>query len=442
MNLIRSLYLNDRFFYLCSTCIFLFFVSFLYEFVFLIALVLLAGLLIALTTDLYFLYRSTSVSAQRIVGSVLSLNEDNDIVVVVTNLKRFVRYIRIIDEIPFQFNRRDFKIHAVLEKETEKKIGYQLRPLTRGAYEFGDLHVFVSTQIGLATRKETTACATTVSVYPSILQMVRQELRALNHPSFTQGENKQFRAGQSYEFDQVKAYTPGDDTRNINWKATSTQSEVMVNVYEAERSQQIYSIIDKSRVMKLPFNGLTLVDYAINATLAFSNIVMKKQDKAGLIIFSKHIGALLKADRGARHLKKVMYSLYKEKYDYSEANYEALYAAVKHNIPNRSLLFLYTNFDSIHALERNIPALKLMNRNHLLVVVFFENSELENYSKQPASSLLDIYQQTIAKKFILEKNQIYRELQKHGITAIKTTPEQLSTSTINMYLDLKSRSLI
>jgi uncharacterized protein (DUF58 family) len=194
--------------------------------------------------------------------------------------------------------------------------------------------------------------------------------------------------------------------------------------------------------MKMPFNGLTLMDYAINSSLAFSNIVLKKQDKAGLIIFSKTVGALLKADRGPRHLKKVMYALYKEKYDYTEADYEGLYTNIRKTIPNRSLLFLYTNFDSIYALERNISVLRLINKYHLLVVVFFENSELESYSKTEAHDLLDIYQLTIAKKFILEKNQIYKELQKHGIQSIKCTPETLSANTINKYLELKSRGLV
>jgi uncharacterized protein (DUF58 family) len=137
-----------------------------------------------------------------------------------------------------------------------------------------------------------------------------------------------------------------------------------------------------------------------------------------------------------------MYALYKEKYDYNEADYEALYTNIRKTIPNRSLLFLYTNFDSIYALERNIPVLRLINRYHLLVVVFFENSELETYSKTKAKDVLDIYQITIAKKFTLEKNQIYKELQKHGIQAIKCTPETLSLSTINKYLDLKSRGLV
>ncbi len=442
MDQFKKLYLTDRVFYALAGCIALFFVSFLFAWVFYLAITLLCSTVLIAIVDLLLLFRTNAVMVERRMGSVFSLGDKNNITITIANQLSQILYLKIIDEIPYQFNERDFSVHTHLDARKTEVIQYSVIPKLRGEYMFGSIHVFVRTKLGLISKKETTSLERAIAVFPSIIQMSRQELIALNHPSFTQGENKNRKRGQSYEFDQIKAYVPGDDTRHINWKASSTQSEIMVNFYEDERSQQIYSIIDKSRVMKMPFNGLTLVDYAINSTLAFSNIVLKKQDKAGLVIFSKTTSTTLKADKGPRHLKKIMYALYKERYDYTEADYEALYTTIRRTIPNRSLLFLYTNFDSIYALERNIPVLRLINRNHLLVVVFFENAELENYSRNEANSLLDIYQLTIAKKFMLEKQQIYKELHKHGIQSIKCTPENLSASTINKYLELKSRGVI
>lgn len=442
MKAFRQLYLSDRMFYALSIVIGLFLLGFAFQFIFYLALTSLSLVALATLYDAWTLYKQPITEARRSVADVLSLNETVKIRVDVKNNSAMAIRATILDEIPFQFRLRDYSVSLTLAGYAEETIEYTLKPQIRGEYAFASVHVFVQSSIGLISKKETHPLHKQVAVFPSILQMGRQELVALNHPSFIQGENKNRKLGQSYEFDQIKVYVPGDDTRNINWKATSTMNEVMVNCYEDERSQQIYSVIDKSRVMKMPFNGLTLVDYAINAALAFSNIVLKKQDKAGLILFSKHIGGFLKADRGPRHLKKIMYALYKEKYDYSEANYELLYSSIKRNIPNRSLIFLYTNFDSFYALERNLPVLKLMNRNHLLVVVFFENEELKDYARSEARTLKDIYQITIARKTILEKNQIYKELQKHGIQAIQCTPETLSANTINKYLELKTRGMI
>ena len=442
MGIIKNLHLTDRVFYFLGAIIFLFFTSFLYHSMFYIALAGLIFCALLLLVDIILLFKSAAVSASRTIAPILSLNDKNPVQISISNRSGLNLTLKIIDEIPYQFNERDFSISTTLEKAKSETINYFVSPLIRGEYLFGNINVFVKTRLGFAAKRETTFCEMRVAVYPSIIQMIRQELIALTSLTGTTGERKSKKIGRSYEFDQIKSYVPGDDTRHINWKATSTLSELMVNHYEDERSQQIYSIIDKSRVMKMPFNGLTLVDYAINSTLAFSNIVLKKDDKAGLIIFSKKTDTALKAEKGSRHLKKIMYALYKERYDYSEANYEALYSSIRRTITNRSLLFLYTNFDSIYALERSIAILRMINRYHLLVVVFFENTELEDYSKTKAGTVLDIYQQTIAKKFIFEKNQIVKELKKHGIQAIKCSPENLSASTINKYLELKSKSVI
>ncbi|MBL4625395.1 MAG: DUF58 domain-containing protein [Flavobacteriales bacterium] len=396
-----------------------------------------------LFTDIFLLFKKTRyIEIVRKVPPILSLSDDNKVKIKVINNSNLNLKLKVIDELPYQLEQRDFMLVISLDKGLNESIEYNLRPTIRGEYFFGNLQVFVKTTIGLAAKKETTKAKTAVAVYPSILQMRQQELIALNHVSFTQGDNKTRKYGKSYEFDQIKSYVPGDDPRNINWKASSRTQQLMVNHFEDERSQQIYSIIDKGRTMKMPFNDLTLVDYAINSTLAFSNIVLKKQDKAGVISFSKDVETTLKAERSSRQLKKILHSLYKEKYSYTEANYEMLYINIRRTVPNRSLIFLYTNFDTVYALERVLPILRMMNRLHLLIVVFFENTELDSYSREESKSVLDIYQHTMARKFILEKDQIIKEMQKHGIQAIKTDPQQLSATAINKYLELKSKGVI
>ena len=442
MSPIKNLYLTDRIFYCLGSIIFLFFLSFLIHPLFYLAVALLIACIIILSIDIFILFKNTNISIHRESASVFSLGDQNKVSLTLQNKINRVLMLKIIDEIPYQFNERDFSILFVINAEKTESVTYHMSPKIRGEYLFGNIHVFIQTKIGLAVKKETTAAEKRIAVYPSIIQMKQQELAALKHPSFTQGDKTNKKIGRSYEFDQIKNYVDGDDTRNINWKATSTLNKLMVNHFEDERSQQVYSIIDKSRVMKMPFDNLTLVDYAINSTLAFSNIVLKKQDKAGLISFSKKVDTTLKADRGGLHLKIIMYSLYKEKYDYSEANYEALYSSIRKTISNRSLIFLYTNFDSIYALERNMKVLKMINRYHALIIVFFENTELDTYSKAPASSVLEIYQKTMAKKNALEKSQIIKELRMHGIHAIKSAPEHLSAKTINKYLELKSTGFL
>jgi uncharacterized protein (DUF58 family) len=173
-----------------------------------------------------------------------------------------------------------------------------------------------------------------------------------------------------------------------------------------------------------------------------SNIALHKHDKTGLITFSHKIGTTLPADRSKTQLKKILQSLYHEKPQPFEADYDLLYRAVKNVIKSRSLIFLYLNFESPYALDRALPILRKINHLHLLVIMIFENTELIDYSKKEATYVSDIYAQTIAQKLIQEKKQIVGRLRKHGIQTILSRPEDLSINTVNKYLELKAKGLI
>ena len=324
----------------------------------------------------------------------------------------------------------------------EQTLKYSLRPLKRGVYQFGNILIFIRSFMGLIERRVSLKRTEDIPVYPSIIQMKNFELRAFDRVTDHKGIKKIRRLGHSYEFEQIKNYVRGDDYRSINWKASSRRAQLMVNQYEDERAQQIYNIIDKSRSMKMPFNGLSLMDYAINTSLAISNIALQKHDRAGLLTFSDKIGTTLKAEKKANQLQKILTSLYKEKERPLEANYELLYHASRKIIKGRSLLMLYTNFESTYALERVLPILRRINNIHLLVVVFFENTEIKAFAREEVKTTEGIYYQTVAQKFIAEKVQMVQKLRQYGIQAVLTKPEELSMNTINKYLELKSRGLI
>ena len=216
----------------------------------------------------------------------------------------------------------------------------------------------------------------------------------------------------------------------------------MVNQYQDEKSQPIYSIIDTGRVMKMPFDGLSLLDYAINSALAFSNVALKRNDKTGLLTFSKKIETFVPAVQKITHLNTIMESLYNISTDYSDSDFGLLYAHVKRKVNQRSLLLLYTNFEHISGLKRQLPFILAMAKKHVLVVIFFENTELESLIATDAEDLQSIYHKTIAEKFSLEKRLMQKELQKCGIQTILTKPEELTVNTINKYLEIKARGII
>lgn len=438
-----NLFLSSRFFQLFSVIILLFILSFPLGILFPLALATLTLAIIAVFVDIFLLFnQKVAIKSKRILPKVFSLGDENTIKIFIKNLSNLNLNLSIIDELPIQFQKRDFSMDLPFLANEEHTLSYSLRPLERGTYEFGNINMYISSFIGLVKRRIQQKEPMDIAVYPSILQMKKYELIALNRVSNQQGIKKIRRLGHSYEFEQIKNYVPGDDVRSINWKASSRRAVLMVNQYEDERSQQVYSIIDKSRNMRMPFEGLSLMDYAINTSLVISNVVLQKHDKAGLLTFSNKIGTTLKADRKASQLNKILGALCREKDRDLEANFEILYHSARKIIKGRSLLMLYTNFESKFALERVLPILRRINNLHLLVVIFFKNTEIEDFTKKECTTTEEIYQQTIAKKYLHEKEQMVQMLKRYGIQVILSRPEDLSINSINKYLEMKSRGLI
>ena len=443
MKLLKTLYLSKRLFQAGGAVVFVFILTFVFDTPVIVPKVLFMAWIALAITDLILLYRyRAGITGSRIAPERLSNGDDNDIRIDLENNFPFAVNLRIVDEIPHQFQRRDLLFKIALKSREAKALVYTLRPVKRGEYSFGSVNVFAESPIAFFNRRFKFSGDALVPVYPSFMQMRKYELMAISNRLTEVGIKKIRRIGQNMEFELIKEYVSGDDFRTINWRATARKNSLMVNHYQDERSQQVYSLIDKGRVMEMPFNGLSLLDYAINASLVISNIAIKKSDKAGLITFQHKVSATVAASKQSRQLSMIMDVLYNQKTSYRETDFEALFMHVRRKISQRSLLLLFTNFESLYSLQRQLPYLKRLADHHLLVVIFFENTELNDVLNSPAENLKEVYHKAVAEKFSYDKKLIVRELARHGIQAVLTAPEQLTVNTINKYLELKARGLI
>lgn len=442
MRFIRSLYLSYRFFVLLIAIAVCFVLGFVYGIFFLIgqvALVLFMALVLVEIGILFF--KKQPVKAHRHVMPQLSMGDENKVIIHFSHVYNFPVFMDIYDNPPYQLQLRDLHHEDLIAPGYEGIFTYLIRPTERGEYFFSDIFVYVGALTKLIQRKVVIRDRVTVAAYPSILQMKKYELKVFAKTAVT-GIKKIRRLGHNNEFEQIKNYVQGDDIRTVNWKATSRRNELMVNQYQDERAQHVYSVIDKSRSMRMPFNELTLLDYAINSTLAFSNICLRKGDKVGLMTFSDKLGTKIAAERNSNQLTRIIELLYRQKTRFLEANFEMLYHGIRNHIKGRSLIMLYTNIESEYSLKRILPLLKRINQLHVLVVIFFENTEIEKAVEMEPRHVRDIYLKTFAEKYKMDKKKIALELRKHAIQTVLTTPEKLSLDTINKYLELKARGVI
>lgn len=398
---------------------------------------------LAVMVDYLLLFnQKNALLAQRILPEKLSNGDENFVKIDIKNNYSFKISTKIIDEIPFQFQKRDFLIAKNIEPGKNTYFQYSLVPKERGEYSFGNLNIYASSPLGFVARRFSFQKDAVLPAYPSFVHLRKYELMALQSEFMLGGIKKIRKLGHTMEFEQIKEYVPGDDIRTINWKATSKTNRLMVNQFQDEKSQRIFILIDKGRTMKMPFNGLSLLDYSINAAMALSHIILKKGDRAGMMTFSKKTENKVAAENKSGQLKKISEALYNIKTDFFESDFNRLYQDVKYSLNQRSLILLFTNFETLDGLNRQLKYLRGIAKNHMLVVIFFKNSELQTLIHKNPESMQEIYDEVIAEKFEFEKKLIIQELRKYGIYTVYTLPENLNIDVINKYLEIKARGIL
>ncbi len=443
LEFLKSIYLNKRFFYLAGGLTFGFFLSYFLPFLFLTMKAGVALLGAMMLLDTWILYRSKNgFWGRRILAGRFSNGDYNTVRIEMENRYSFATSVEIIDEVPIQFQQRNLLFRLNIDARSDKMIEYLLRPTERGEYTFGILNIYVLSPFQLIKRRYRFEEGKQIAVYPSYIQMKKYELMAISNRLNEIGIKKIRRLGHTTEFEQIKPYVKGDDYRTINWNATARSNQLMVNQFTDEKAQNVYSVIDKSRNMKMPFEGLMLLDYAINTALVISNIAIHKHDKAGLITFAEKIHQGLPADNKVTQMNVILETLYNQTTRFPESDYERLYIFIKRKITQRSLIMIYTNFESVSSMRRQLPFLRKIASNHLVVVIFFENTELKQLiSSQPRNSE-EVYMKAIGENFVSEKRQIVMELERNGVHAILTAPENLTVNALNKYLEIKARGSI
>ena len=456
------MYLRRRFYIAMMAVILTIALGFGWTVLYVVGRWLLLLVVLAVLTEVTLLWYKQGMTAERTMAERFSNGDANEVSLRIESSYPFAVETETIDEIPFVFQRRDVLFRVSLAKMGAATIRYRLVPTERGVYGFGHVRVFVTTKLGLVQRRYTLCQPADVKVYPSYLMLRQYELLAHRQNLTEMGIKRIRRVGHNTDFEQIKDYVVGDDYRTINWKATARRSiegidhpRLMVNIYQEERSQQVFSVIDKGRLMQQAFppsatdgatvrTAMTLLDYAINASLVLSYVAVNKEDRAGLITFSDHFDTFVPASRQPGQMRVLQEALYAEQTLFRETDFSALLAGLARHVTRRSLLILYTSFTSMAALRRQLPFLRQLSVHHRLLVVFFEDEEQHDYirsfaARRQQASTEDYYQHVIAEKYAYEQRLIVTTLRQYGILSLLTPPRHLSVNVINKYLEIKGR---
>lgn len=396
---------------------------------------------IALITVDYFLFDSVkTVLVKRCNRENLSLFEKEEICFEVLNASDRTIYLELKDEIPEFYFKTDKKLmKGEVAPHSKKIFTYYVIPQKRGAFSFGFVHIKQLSRFKLCIRIFKINLNREYKIYPNLKHLKEYRLCMCNNKLQMDGRKNIKVIGRGTSFESLREYVYGDEYRNINWKATARLGKPIVNQYEPEKNQHVHIMIDTGRPMSYTIRGYRKLDLVVNTALILSDIVNKSGDQSSLITFNTEVSEMIMPGKGPGHRNQIMEALYHIDHTNLTSNYDEAFYYLKKKERHRSIVFMFTDFDTVEEAEEMYRSLPIISRNNIVVIVLITNESIQKISEAEVNNTEDLFNKGVALDLLNERRKLISILNKKGIFCIECPPEKLNYSVINKYIQVKNQ---
>jgi uncharacterized protein (DUF58 family) len=401
-----------------------------------------ALVLIAWSIDLASLPSPDKLTATRRWNSSVSLSVASTVDVILENASRIPIVAIVIDNVPpvLRTEAPEFKLKC---RGLDEAVGsYQIKPAVRGDVELGAIYVRYRSFMGLAERWATAQVEQKVCVYPN-LEEARQQSVYLVRSRQIDTEKRHTRIrGAGREFESLREYREGDEFRYICWTAAARRGKLVTRLFQIERSQTIWLVIDAGRLMRAKVGGLSKLDSAVNAALSLAEVALGTGDKVGLLAYGRQVQKRLLPYRGSAHLRQLIQQLAYVKEEPLEGDHLRAVSALLTTQKRRSLIVWLTDFPETAMTPEVIDAASEAARRHLVLLVVIGQRDLAQLASQEPDSVTEMYRTTAAQETLHRREVMLAKLRQRGALAVEVNSAAASVTVVNSYLDVKQRSLI
>lgn len=379
---------------------------------------------------------------ERIHENKLSLGVQNPVTIRVRNRSRRRTSFKVRDEAPEEFQIEMRVMQGNIQPLGEWNHVYHLQPLRRGDYAFGNITMRWRGPLGLVDRQGVWQMAESVKVYPNLMDVRKYDLMLRKNRLHEMGLRHTRMFGEGTEFERLREYSPDDEYRRINWKATARRHRPVTVQYQTERSQTVFAVLDTGRMMQSPVANIAKLDYAVNAVLFLGYVATGKGDRVGVMSFADNVGHYLAPKQGRGQFYRMLEILYAVDAQQVEPNYrKALtYLAVKQR--RRALVVIFTDLSSGASLDSLVAQVSLLARTSLPLVVTISDPDVHAAAAQIPEDTLSVYQRASAAHMLDERRLVLDTFRKRGVLTLDVPANQLSLAVINRYLELKGRRML
>lgn len=396
-----------------------------------------------LIIDYFISIDDSDIHTQRNGEYKLSIYENEAMGIQIYNKSNYKLHVEIVDEIPdFYFQTENKTMKGTVMPQEKKDFQYNIFPIKRGAFTFGNIHVKCTGRLRLCTKIFKIKLQQEYKVYPNMENLRSYKLNMCNNRSFKQGQKSLKTIGKGTSFESLREFVAGDEYKKINWKATARENKPIINQYEPEKNQHVYILIDTGRTMSYTVRGFRKLDLVVNTALVLSDIVNQNGDKSGLMVFNTKVDDMIMPGKGANHRGKIMDVLYNIDNTNQTSNYDEVFYYFKKKERHRSIIFFFSDFNTLEEAENILKVLPAISKNNLVVVILIKNESIEVISSLSIKCKDDLFNKGVAIEILDERRKIINLLNRKGILCIECEPEKLQFTVVNKYIQVKNRTYL
>ncbi|HUU60607.1 MAG TPA: DUF58 domain-containing protein [Phycisphaerae bacterium] len=390
--------------------------------------------------DLLLLPRRRHVAIERLVPERISLGAATPIVLQVRNTGWRRMEIRLAENLPDSMDSDPPQCAGVFDPGAAAAMEYRLVARRRGRYHLSPIDVRLLARGGLLVRQFCVDLPAEVHVFPNLVNLQRYELLLRRGLAQEQGLARIRQIGQGTEFESLRQYAQGDDMGRVDWKATAKRSQLITRNYQPEREQNVLLAIDVGRATAGEFQGMSRLDYLVNAALMLAYVALRQGDWFSLVAFSDRIESYLPPIRRVERIERVIRALYELDPRLVQSDYGAACRFLSLHNRKRSLICLMTDVIDRWASEEIIAYLANFARRHLPLAVTLSNPELQAFAEQPLAgpAAPDPYSKAVALDVLAARKEALTAMRHLGVDVLDVHPGALTPELINRYLLIKS----
>lgn len=411
---------------------------------------------LAFVSDLLRMPRPEELEARRSWEVAPELARPCEVMLSVRNFTETAVRCFVTDETPVALRGAPPTLELMCAAKDASRASYKILPRERGDHQLGRLFLRYQSWLGLAQRWAVAEIGQTVRVLPDLEQARQHALYLIRSRQIEMERRRRRQRGHGREFESLRDYQKGDDIRDICWTATARRHQLTTRIFELERSQAVWIVLDAGRLLRAEVQQevqqedrqeqrslrISKLDYAVNAALSLAQVATQCGDRVGLLAYGRAIQFNLAAGRGPLHLRSIVDCLAQVRPEASEADHARAARVLLTEQSRRSLVVWITDFAETPTTPEVIEYAMQMTQRHLVVFSAMNQPDLTALAESTPQTAEEMYRHAAALEIAHRRDLLLRGLRQRGVFAFELVPGLLASSLVNQYLDIKERNLL